>query len=576
MLKEWKLKKNSLTFSEEIKKKYHPLILTLLAQRGIKTEKEIQRYFQANYEVDLSDPLKIVGMEKIVKRIIQAKERKEKIAIYGDYDADGVSSSAVLYKVLTGLGFDNKILCYIPDRQTEGYGLNSKGLKYLQEKGVTLIITVDCGITNVQEVEEAKKLGITVIITDHHHIPAKIPDAYAVINPHINNSGFDFADLAGVGVAFKLAQALLAKANNSQKEQLKWLLDLVAIGTIADCVPLLGENRVLAKYGLLVLSKTKRAGLLEMFKVGRINISENNIPSAHQVSFQIAPRINAAGRMDHANVAYNLLIEKNTVLARELALELESKNTQRQKITGEIFQEVKSLVSKHFQKRNFIFAESPHWPVGLLGLVAGKITEEFKKPTLIMQHQEKEIVGSLRSIPEVNIIEKLEECQDLLTKFGGHPQAAGISIKPENLTKFSQKMTQLIEKELAGKKIISHIEVDSEIKAEDINWELVNDLKKMEPFGVGNPEPVLVIRNMIIEEVREIGSTKKHLKFLLKTSNNSSIWEAIAFSLASKFPNLKKGDKIDIAFNLQENEWNGQKKIQLNIIDLKPLVNNIQ
>ncbi len=569
MLKEWKFKKRNITFSEKIKKEYHPLILELLAQRGIKTEKEIQQYFQASYDVDLSDPLKVIGMKKAVERIIQAQDKKERIAIYGDYDADGVSSSAVLYEILTSLNFSNTILCYIPDRQAEGYGLNESGLNYLQKKGVTLIITVDCGITNRQEVEKAKELGIDIIITDHHHVPAQIPEAYVVINPHLSNSGFGFADLAGVGVAFKLAQALLLKINNSQKEQLKWLLDLVAIGTIADCVPLLGENRVLAKYGLIVLSKTRRVGLLEMFKVGRINISENNIPNAHKVAFQISPRINAAGRMDHANTAYNLLIEKNIVQARDLALEIEDKNKQRQKITSEIFQEVKALVDKSFSKKKFIFAESSHWPVGLLGLVAGKITEEFQKPTLIMQRQKEELVGSLRSIPEVNIIEKLEKCRDLLIKFGGHPQAAGISIKPENLKKFSQKMTQLIEEELSEKEVVINIDVDLEIKITDINWELVTNLKKMEPFGVGNPEPILVARNLIIEEVNKVGISKKHLKLLLRANNNPKILETIGFSLASRFPNLKKSDKIDIAFNLQEDEWNGQKKIQLNLLDIK-------
>jgi single-stranded-DNA-specific exonuclease len=569
MDKKWKIKTSTVIFSEEIKKEYHPLILELLAKRGIKTEKEIKQYFQADYDIDLSDPLKVVGMKKAVERIIKAHERKEKIAIYGDYDADGVSSSAVLYEVLTSLNFSKETLCYIPDRQSEGYGLNKPALDYLKKKGVTLIITVDCGITNVSEVEIAKKMGMEVIITDHHHIPVKLPKAYTVINPHLANSGFGFTNLAGVGVAFKLAQALLSIMDNSQKEQLKWLLDLVAIGTIADCVPLLGENRVLAKYGLLVLSKTKRAGLLEMFKVGRINISEDNIPNAHKVAFQISPRINAAGRMDHANTAYKLLIEKNVAQARILALEIEDKNKERQKITSEIFQEVKIIVSKSFSEKKFIFAENSHWPVGLLGLVAGKITEEFKKPALIMQRQEKELVGSLRSIPEVNIIEKLEKCQDLLIKFGGHPQAAGISIRPENLVKFSQKMTQLIEKELAKKEINFNISVDSEIKTDDINWELITQLKKMEPFGVGNEEPILVTRNLVIKEINRIGNDKKHLKLWLKPKNSPKILEAIGFSLASKFPKLKKSDKIDIVFNLQENEWNGQKKIQLNIIDIK-------
>ncbi len=570
MAKIWRVKNRKKTFPPELEKKYSLIMLNLLAKRGIKNAVEIEKYFHPDYDSDLSDPIIVVGMEKAVERILEAKKKKEKIAIFGDYDADGVTASAVLYEAFLAFGFTNDIICYIPDRQTEGYGLNVKAINYLYKKGVQLIITVDCGIANAKEVEEAKKLKIDVIITDHHYIPPKLPKAYAVINPHIENSGFNFDDLAGVGVAFSLAQALSEKINNFKKEQLKWLLDLVAIGTIADCVPLLGENRVLVKYGLLVLSKTKRKGLREMFKVGRIDISENNLPSSHKVAFQISPRLNAAGRMDHANVAYELLIEKDSVSARDLALEIENNNQQRQKITKEIFQEVEAIVNHHFQNKKFILAKSSHWPVGLLGLVAGKITEKFKKPTLIMQQQEDKLVGSLRSIPEVNIVKNLEKCHNLLIKFGGHPQAAGMSIKPENLEKFYEKMERLVEEEMKKKKAVNSLEIDLEIRLDDINWDLLNDLKKMEPFGTGNPEPIFLARNVAISDLKIIGNGKKHFKLLLKSCEGSpKIFEAVGFSLVSKFPNLKKDDKLDIVFKIQENEWNGSKRIQLNLIDLK-------
>lgn len=566
----WKIKNKKELSLVNLRGEYSQIMLNLLASRGIKSADEIKKYFNFDYDSDLSNPFDIVGMEKAVKRVIQAKEKKEKIAIFGDYDADGVSASAVLYEAFASLNFDNNVICYIPDRQTEGYGLNVQAIKYLHKKKVTLIITVDCGITNYQEVEKAKKLGIDIIITDHHHIPAQIPKAYAVINPNIPNSGFKFKDLAGVGVAFKFAQALLEKVGNEEKEQIKWALDLTAIGTIADCVPLLGENRVLVKYGLLVLSKTKRKGLLEMFKVGRINISENEIPDAHKVAFQISPRINAAGRMDHASTAYQLLIEKDTVTARSLALEIEEKNKQRQKITSEIFKEAQILADKSFKEKKFILAESPHWPVGVLGLVAGKIAEEYKKPTIILRRQEKELVGSLRSIPEVNIIENLEKCSELLIKFGGHPQAAGLSIKSENLKKFYEKMSSLVEAELAEKEIVVNLDIDLEIGIKDINWELMADLKKMEPFGVGNPEPVFLVRNMLINDLKIVGNGQKHWKFSLQDEAGSpKIFNAIGFSLVKKFPNLKKNDKIDIVFNLLEDEWNGNHKIQLKLIDIK-------
>lgn len=549
--------------------KHHPIILRLLSSRGVSSPEQVDSFFNFDYEKDLGDPFAIAGIEKAVGRIVEAKEKKEKIAIFGDYDADGVSASAVVYETLCELGLQD-VICYIPDRQLEGYGMNEKAVKYLSEKGVKLIITVDCGITNHKEVETAGQLGMDVIVTDHHNVPEILPAAYACINPNISDSGFAYKELAGVGVAFKLCQALYGKIAPGKAEQLKWKLDLVALGTIADCVPLLGENRVLAKYGLIVLSKTRRTGFQEIFKVGRIEINENNIPNAHKVAFQVAPRINAAGRMDHANVSYKLLIEKDPVAARTMALEVESSNQRRQKITAEIFKEVQALAQQSFGDKKFIFASSPHWPVGILGLVAGKIAEEFQKPTVIFQQQENEFVGSLRSIPEIHIMEMLKKCQDLLVKFGGHSQAAGVSLWPDKVPDFCQRMSALIEEKLSGKKIESVVEIDCNMTAEDINWEFLTELKKMEPFGEGNEEPVFSMEHMLIAEAKIVGNGQKHWKLALRAKNGSpKIFDAIAFSAAEKFPDLKEGDEIDIAFNLCEDEWNGNKKIQLKLIDIK-------
>lgn len=568
MEKLWKIK-NKVKYSQELEKEYHPVVLELLAKRGLIKKEEIEKYFSFDYEKDLNDPLEIVGMKKAVERIILAKEKKERIAIFGDYDADGVSSSALIFETLTNLGFAD-ILCYIPDRQLEGYGMNEMAIEYLAKQNIKLIVTVDCGITNYREVEAAKVFGMDVIITDHHSVAVEIPLACACINPNIPKSGFVFKELAGVGVAFKLAQALYIKIDPQKIEQLKWSLDLVALGTIADCVALTGENRILAKYGLIVFSKTKRVGFLEMFKVGRIDVSENNIPNARKVAFQIAPRINAAGRMDHANCAYNLLIEKDIPKARSLALELESKNQQRQKITTEIFREVQILAQNSFREKKFIFAENEHWPVGVLGLVAGKITEEFQKPTAVFQKKENELVGSFRSIPGINIIEMLKKCTDLLIKFGGHAQAAGASIAPENIEKFYAKMGELIAQNSTSSEISSALEIDCEITDKDINWELLTQIKKMEPFGQGNEEPIFCVRNLIVADLKIVGNGQKHLKLTLRGEKGSpKIFEAIGFSLAEKFSQIKKDDKIDIVFNLEEDEWNGNKKMQLKLIDLK-------
>lgn len=549
--------------------KYNPLILSMLWERGIGTKEEVENYFDFDYEKNILDPFDIADMAKAVERITSAKVKQEKIAIFGDYDADGVTATVLIFETLTNLGFKN-LIYYIPDRQVEGYGLNEKAINYLKNEGVNLIITVDCGSTNIFEVIKAKELGIDVVITDHHHMPEKIPEALAVVNPERVDSKYKSLKLAGVGVAFKLAQALYQKMNPQNLEQLKWALDLVAIGTVADCVPLIGENRILVKFGLIVLSKTRRVGLQEMFKVGKISISENEKPDAHKVAFQLAPRINAAGRMDHASVSFNLVVEKDPVKARLLALEVESRNQERQKVTSEIVREIRILAENSFKDKKIIFAQNPHWPVGILGLVAGKICDEFQKPTIIFQDQGTEMTGSLRSIPEVNIVEALEECSGLLIKFGGHAQAAGVTVSKVRANEFLEKMSQIVEEKLFGKEIESLLEIDAEIKPKDIDWDFISEIRKMEPFGEGNRQPVFLIKNMLVEDLRMVGNGSKHLKLSLRGAAGSpKFFDAIGFSLGDKFPNLKANDIIDIVFNLEEDEWNGNKKIQLKIIDLK-------
>jgi single-stranded-DNA-specific exonuclease len=567
--KNWNIKKETGEIGGESQNEFQPVVLRLLKNRGFKTVEEIKKFFDFDYGRDVHNPFLFSDMEKAVKRIMVAGEKKEKIAIFGDYDADGVTASALLFETLTDLGF-SQVITYIPDRQIEGYGINAEALNFLQKEKVKLIITVDCGITNKDEAALARKLGMEIIITDHHHIPQELPKVAAIINPQMENSGYVFKNLAGVGVAFKLAQALYQKMNPENIEKLKWLLDLVAIGTVADCVPLLGENRVLVKYGLVVLSKTRRAGLLEMFKIGRIKIGENDFPDTHKIAFQIAPRINAAGRMDHANFAYNLILEKNRVKACDLALEIEDKNQKRQKITAEIVKNVKVLAAGLFQDKELIFAENEHWPIGILGLVAGKVAEEFNKPTAVFQKKNKELVGSFRSIPQVNIIEKIEQCAEFLQKFGGHSQAAGVTLKQENFEPFYEKMARLIARELNGEKTLPTLEIDLEIATRDINWELLNEIKKMEPFGKENEEPVFLIRNLKVAEIRVVGNGSKHLKISVTAQDSPKVFDGIGFGMGEEFSqSIKAGDKIDLVVNLQEDEWNGNRKIQLQIIDLK-------
>lgn len=565
----WEIKNEKTSASREEAEKYHPVILRLLANRSIRTDEEIRNFFDFDYEKNVVDPSTVPQIKKAVGRILEAKEKKEKIAIFGDYDADGVTATALVFEALRDLGFLD-VIYYIPDRQSEGYGINENAVEYLSGQGAKLIITVDCGISSVNEIAKAGKMGIDVIITDHHHIPDKVPDAYAIINPQMENSGLNYRNLAGVGVAFKLIQALYKKMAPERIDQLKWALDLVAIGTIADCVPLLGENRVLAKYGLLVLSKTRRIGLQEMFKVGRIAIDENNLPDAQKVAFQIAPRINAAGRMDHASISYSLMIERDRIKAREMALAVESKNQERQKVTSEIVREVEIIAQNSFKDKKFIFAASPHWPVGILGLVAGKIADQFRRPTIVCQKQENDYVGSLRSIPEVDLMQILRLCSSSIKKFGGHSQAAGMTVGNDKVEEFYARFEECLEEKMKGIEIRNILEADMEISPEDINWDLTKEIGQMEPFGEGNPEPVFLMRNLIIVEIRKVGNGNGHLKMSLRAENGSpKIFEAIGFRFGSKFPDLKEHDKIDIAFNLQEDEWNGNKKMQMRLIDLK-------
>lgn len=565
----WKLKEKV-----EIKTtgfpKLHPVILQILFERKIDTEEKINKFLFSDYENGLFDPFLFCDMEKATDRIKKAQKNKELVAIFGDYDADGVTSSTILKEALDAL--EIKSIVYIPDRKIEGYGMNIKAVSEFKNKKVGLIITVDCGITNCKEVERANELGMDVIIVDHHHIPVKVPDAFAIINPHQEKSGYPFPELAGVGVTFKFVQGIYKKNFPDKIDQLKWMLDIVAIGTVADCVPLIEENRVIAKFGLIVLSKTKRLGLLELFQVARLEINENNVPDTRKISFQIAPRINAAGRMDHANTAFNLINEKNQVMARSLALELEGNNQARQKATAQIVNEVRILANNMFKYKKFIFAASEHFPIGIVGLASGKIADEFNKPVAILNKGETESTGSFRSIPQINIIETIEKCSEFLVKFGGHSQAAGVTVKNKNLNAFFEKLSKIIEEDLRDKDVSPAIEIDAEIFPKDLDFELTESLRKFEPFGEGNEEPLFLMKNLEVSELRTVGNGEKHLKLLLKaTDGTPKIFEAIGFNLTNGFSHLKKGDKIDIVFTISEDNWNGNKKIQMKLIDIHPV-----
>ncbi|MBU1164737.1 single-stranded-DNA-specific exonuclease RecJ [Patescibacteria group bacterium] len=547
----------------------NPLVLQLLSDRDIKTQKEIDQFLTPDYGEDQHDPFLFSDMEKAVKRIFEAIEKKQKIVIYGDYDADGVTATVVLYKTLDELGA--KIDVYIPYRETEGYGLNIEAAKEIIKADNKLVITVDCGISNVEEVKILQDGGVDVVITDHHHEPPETPKAHAVINHQIETEKYPFKSLSGVGVAFKLVQAIVISQKKYLKNEKlnegfeKWLLDLVSIGTVTDVVPLLGENRTLVKYGLVVLKKTQNIGLKKLVEVSKVQINDAD---TYTIGFQIGPRINAAGRMDHASTAYELLTTKSSKEAEKIALELNQKNQERQKMTLKILEEAKNIIGAVGEQK-IIIAVGKGWPTGLVGLVAGRLSDQYNRPVLIIADHTDEFVGSGRSIEQFNIIEALDQCKKYLERYGGHKQACGFTIaNKKNLDEFIKEITKLATKQLTKKDLQPVLSIDMEVDLEDISWDLYNELAKFEPFGEGNPKPIFLARKVNIVDVGTVGKNGNHLKAMV-SHNSNNLRKTIGFSFGDWCDKLKAGDKIDMVFEVDKNVWNHSQELQLKIIDLK-------
>ncbi len=536
----------------------------LLYKRGLKTEREIEIFLNPDYEKGICNPFLFRDMKKLVVRVKKAIKNNEKVGIFGDHDVDGVTSSTILADGLEGLGLDIQV--YIPDKHSEGHGINKKAIDEFAQAGVSLMISVDCGTSDVEEVLYAKEKGIDVIITDHHLPKETLPDALAIINPHLNGCTYPFKGLCGAGVAFKVLQALYSEILPQKAETLKWILDIVAVGTVADCMPLINENRVLVKYGLFVLSKTKRIGFQEMIDVGNIPINSQNLPTSTQIGFQIGPRINAAGRMAHARDAFDLLREKDRQKARILAEDLEEKNNKRREITDKLTKKAEKVAKRDFTDKQFIVVASEDYPVGVVGIIAGKIAKKFGKPTGIF-HKEGDICrGSFRSVDGINIVEILSKTSKYLEKYGGHEAAAGASIKTENIEKFISKASQEVEESTKNKKLESEIIADLEIDLGDVNISLADELEKFEPFGEGNEEPVFFLQNLVVLEVRTVGNTAKHLKMSLKSKNSKKI-DLIGFGFGEDIDEIKSAKNIDIMANIGKNEWNGNVSVQLNLVD---------
>lgn len=553
----------------------NPVILQLLYNRGLKTQAEIDEFLNPDYGQDIHDPYLFQDMEKAVKRIFQAIENKEKIMVHGDYDADGVCASVMMVSTLQELGANVGI--YIPHRITEGYGLNKKTVSELAKQGVNLIVTVDCGIANHAEVDLAQAKGMDVIVTDHHETLPELPKAFAIINPKVAGEKYPFQFLSGAGVAFKVAQALtnhkaIKPYSHKAVEPLsdgyeKWLLDLVALGTVADCVPLIGENRTLAKYGSVVLRKTRRLGLQELAKVAQISLAGAD---TYTIGFQIAPRLNAAGRLDHANTAFELLMTKDREEAKQIAENLNKKNQERQRTTEKMVQEAKEQIGEFDKDKKILIAQKQGWSAGLVGLVAGKLSDEFARPAMVIGLKKDEAVGSGRSIPEFDITQALIKCGNLLTRYGGHSQACGFELPVKNLEKFEAGMTKIASEQLKSEDLSKKTFIDTEIKLEQIDWPLLSLLESFEPFGEENPRSKFVAYGLEVVQLDKVGVDGKHLKLMVKHCKSNHCRKLIAFGIGNSWGDqLKIGDKIDIVFEVSVHEWNGQRELQLKVVDLK-------
>lgn len=553
-------------------KKSNNIINQILLNRGIDLQLK-KKFLDPDYMRDLLDPFLIKDMEKAVKIIKNSIKNHEKIGIFADYDADGIPGAALFYKLMSSFNLQPEV--YIPSRE-EGYGLNKKGVEELAQKGCKILISVDLGITSKKEVEFAKKLGMKVIITDHHEIQKNLfPDnADAVIHTHLSKK-YKNKDLAGGAVVYKIAQALGKKLGRPNERELKWLLDLPAISTICDIVPLTGENRVIAKYGLIVLSKTKNLGLKKLYQVSTIN---QNLIDTYTVGFLIGPRINAPGRMDHAQASYYLLTTKDKAEALRIAEKLNNINLIRQKSLEKLLIRAKKQIKEtSLDKEKIIVIRGKNWPVGVVGLVASKITEEYNRPSIVFSESDGVLRGSARSIDKFHLVMNLKKLEKYLVSLGGHAKAAGLSLKIADYQRFYRKICALAKQKILDEDLIKKIRVDAIIDVKDLTLNLVQKLKKFEPFGLGNPRPTFMIKNMMISDLRWVGKEKNHLK--IKASQASKVseasevqrkqFDAIGFGMNKLRDKIHSGDIIDIVFSLSENVWQGRKRLDLKINDLR-------
>ncbi|MFN0275663.1 MAG: single-stranded-DNA-specific exonuclease RecJ [Chitinophagales bacterium] len=539
----------------------HPVLCKMLVQRGVSSYHDAKLFFRPKLS-DLHDPFLMKNMDKAIERIEKAITKEEKILIYGDYDVDGTTAVTVVYSFLKT--FYQHLDFYIPNRYTEGYGISFKGIDYAKENNCTLVIALDCGIKSNDKIDYANKLGIDFIICDHHIPGSEVPAACAVLDPKQNDCPYPYKELSGCGIGFKLIQAF-AQKNNFSLETITPFLDLVVISIASDIVPITGENRVLAYYGLQILNNNPRKGVKALIEVSGLTppLSISNIV------FGLGPRINAAGRLDDAKKAVNMLLSETNSIAKDNADILQDKNNDRKEIDKQITQEAITMLQNDPNEKskvtNVLFNE--HWHKGVVGIVASRVIDIFYKPTILLTLSNDMIVGSARSVKGFDIYEAMKGCSELLEQFGGHMFAAGLTLKPENLEAFKQKFDNVVRKNISLEQLTPEIEIDAEISLSDIRIEFYNILKQFAPFGPGNMYPVFMTKY-----VSSNGRTKivgeGHLKLGIKDERLFHA-DGIAFQKGDLYEELSEGKKFDVCYSIEENNFNGQEKLQLNVREIK-------
>jgi single-stranded-DNA-specific exonuclease len=535
-------------------------VLQILHNRDIRQPEQVRAFLDRR--ADLHDPFLLAGMEVAVERIARAIRHKELIAVYGDFDADGVTATALLTQTLNAL--DAKVGPYIPNRFKEGYGLNTAALDSLADRGVGLVVTVDCGIRSQEEVAHGNRRGLDTIVTDHHSVGAELPPALTVINPKRPDCAYPFTQLAGVGVAFKLAQALLGELDHNSSLREEKILDLVALGTVADIVPLRGENRTLVLRGLAQLGAPWRKGLQALMERARVKPEQINSTT---IGFVLGPRINAAGRLQDAMLAWHLLMTGDQAKAEKYADRLHQLNQKRQRMTQETTERAEAQVlGESGEVPPLLFAKAPDFHPGIVGLVASRLSERFYRPSIVLELGGETSRASCRSIPEFHITHALDECADLLVRYGGHAAAAGFSVRNEDLPALEERLQRLTRERLAEAELIPKLHLDTELTLGRELYELYEALETLQPFGEGNPQPLFVTRGVRVKNPQAIGNEGSHLKFA--AHDGRAWWDAVAFRRGDKVDRLPP--RVDLAYHLDMNEWNGNRRLQLIVRDWRP------